>query len=214
MCGISGVIVYSNPKAATDIYFKLLQASDIRGQDGTGITVCRKGRFITKRWDCRAREIKREDFLELEVGDRVIGQNRYAIFGLDRSNDQPIVGDEIALVHNGVLYDYERQFEQLGLKREMKVDTELILRILEKNYGDNAILASSLDEFEGEAACLAVTTSGFAFSFMKNKILFSGEDPDENLYYFSTSRIARKVPELSNIYEYKNLEFRIGAVSY
>lgn len=202
MCGISGVLVKRNPEFATLVYHKLIKASDIRGQDGTGITILRDDEFQVYRWEERARNLT---LPILKIGDCVIGQNRYAIFGLDHNNDQPLVSKNFALVHNGVLYEYEKQFEELKLERDLKVDTELILRQCESQELTSTRVREIVEGIKGEAACLVLQRSSDSsfIAFMKNKILFSGRDTYGNIYYFSTLRIKNKVPEISGgIYEF------------
>ena len=224
MCGISGCIVNDNPEFATNVYFKLLKFSDIRGQDGTGVTILRDYKFLNFKWEGRARSI--EKFPELNYGDKIIGQNRYAIFGLDSSNNQPLTSENFSLVHNGVLYNYEEQFKQLEefyrkveaqpLKRLLKVDTELILLLMENNfvpYYAKETTKKVIDSFKGEAACLMLfnkaTTPSF-IAFMKNKILYRGEDKYGNIYFFSTMFIKNKVPEIcKNIKEFKHNDIEI-----
>ena len=216
MCGITGCIVKNNERYATEVYYKLLRESDIRGQDGTGVTILRDGEFITIRWDSRAKSIPCSTLLPLRVNDKVIGQNRYSIFGLDSSNDQPLISSEFSLVHNGVLYNYEEQFRESGLGRERKVDSELILKLFEKYFCKEYAYSSVrdiLDRFQGEASCLVLYKGAMVpsfISFMKNKILYRGEDKYGNMYFFSTLYIKKKVPEIcNNIKEFKNGEVEI-----
>lgn len=217
MCGISGVIVKNNEDYAAGVYHKLLLASQIRGQDGTGITRLRDGKFLTKKWDKKAIDIENDEdynaILDLQIGDKVIGQNRYSIFGLDSSNHQPLVTKELSLVHNGVLYDYEKQFKKYKLPREFKVDTELILRLLEVRdslYNELGYIEEMLEDIDGEMACLLLSNNFPKYSliaFMKNKILYSGEDIFGNIYFFSTLYIKNKVTQIcKNIYEFKNYD--------
>ena len=216
MCGINGCIVRSNERHATEVYYKLLRESDIRGQDGTGITILRKGEFINIRWEGRAKNIPNNTLLPLRIGDKIIGQNRYSIFGLDFTNNQPLNSSEFSLVHNGVLYDYEEQFKKLELRREKKVDSELILRLFEYCFNREYPVATCktiLDLFNGEASCLVLYKGegkSFLISFMKNKILYSGEDIYGNTYFFSTLYIKNKVPEIcNNIKDFSNYEVEI-----
>lgn len=216
MCGVTGIIVKSNPIYASRVYYDLLKASEIRGQDGTGITRLRNGEFFTEKWNTKVSKISPSaifKIISLKVGDRVIAQNRYAIFGLGHENDQPLLTNKIALVHNGVLYDYEKQFkdiqerEDIRLDRKLKVDTELLLRLSDFYYPDMNIV---LRAFQGEATCLILSNTTYPFiAFMKNKILYSGEDKYGNIYFFSTMYIKNKVPQIcKNIYEFKNNDIK------
>jgi glucosamine 6-phosphate synthetase-like amidotransferase/phosphosugar isomerase protein len=179
-----------------------LKTSEIRGQDGTGITILRDGQFITHRWNCKASEIT--DFPELKTNDIVIGQNRLAIFGLDPSNNQPLVTDRYALIHNGNLYDFEKAFETYGLPRTYQVDTELILRLIEKfNKGSWRVgppdtelgedVRDMAESVKGDFACLLLDAENqMLAAFRRNKPLYGCVDGD-SLYFFSTERIGQKV---------------------
>jgi glucosamine 6-phosphate synthetase-like amidotransferase/phosphosugar isomerase protein len=214
MCGITGCIVNNNPSFATEVYFKLLKASDIRGQDGTGLTLLRNKKFYTYKWPIRARDISFD--LALEKGDKIIGQNRYAIFGLDFSNNQPITFDNLSLVHNGVLYNYEKQKklfeEKYNIYQDTQVDTELIVRLLHlflsQKIKQKDAIKDVLSVIDGEAACICLDCSNSSlYAFMKNKILYRGEDEYGNVYFFSTLYIKNKVSEISkNIIEFKDCE--------
>lgn len=195
MCGISAVIVRSLPT----LYWDLLKVSDIRGQDGTGVTILRDAHFMTHRWNCRAKDIK--DFPELKEGDLVIGQNRLAIFGLDHKNDQPLLTDRFALVHNGNLLDFEKMFKEYGLRRELQVDSELILRLIEKVSSSLQVPLSAeqlyrdavMGAVKGDMACLLLDTRRIGITcFVRNKPLHV-KTVGGNTYLFSTERIGKKV---------------------
>lgn len=225
MCGISGVII-RNPNG--NKYYDLLKVSDIRGQDGTGICILRNGEFIVKRWDCRAQEIT--DFPELQANDIVMGQNRLAIFGLTHDNDQPLVTEKTALLHNGQLYHFEEAFAaQPHLKRELTVDTELILRmfddqvklylssIIEEQFVGDGVAEALNDVFcnplvKGNAAMLLLYRgTHFITSASFDKPLWRLDCSDRNTYFFSTHRIGMKVfseEEMKYAYEYAFKEIR------
>lgn len=188
MCGITGAII----KQKGDTYWKLLEASEIRGQDGTGISI--KSFDIDLpligRSELKASEAKFRN--ELNEGDIVIGQNRLAIFGLDHRNDQPLVTKDYSLVHNGNLVGFEELFKRLDLKREYEVDTELLLRIIE-GLGVERGVRYIEDNVKGNFACLVIDHKANKLSgFRRFKPLFEYED-ETGIYFFSTERIGEKV---------------------
>lgn len=191
MCGISGVVVNKLPTS----YFDLLRVSEIRGQDGTGICILREGKLLSHHWVCKASEIT--DLPELRVGDLVIGQNRLAIFGVDHSNDQPLVSDNLAVVHNGNLYDFEKAFQEYGLDRKYRVDTELILRLLELDISTEKFLRAPFTlnpQVKGDYACLVLNKElRTLLAFSRNKPIYTTLERDSNRYFFSTERIGAKV---------------------
>ncbi len=195
MCGITGIIAKDRSK----LYWELLDASEIRGQDGTGIASIRPDKldFITARSNKKASESGQLEF-GIYANDIIIGQNRLAIFGSDHKNDQPLVTDRYALVHNGNLVNFEERFEDYGLKREYQVDTELILRMIEmydaktpKDYID--IVYNLERKLEGNWACLLIDKKlNCLVAFTRFKPLFEYDNP-VGIFFFSTERIGQKV---------------------
>jgi glucosamine 6-phosphate synthetase-like amidotransferase/phosphosugar isomerase protein len=146
------------------------------------------------------------DFPVLEPGDFIVGQNRLAIFGQTVQNNQPLheAFMKLALVHNGNLYNFEKTFVELNLKRSLQVDTELILRLLQKfkleQVGLHLAISSTIQQIKGNFACMVLDgvypTQAALGVFIQDKPLWMAED-ETGLYFFSTDRIGKKVfPEL------------------
>lgn len=194
MCGISGLVY----RGGAHRYRDLLRESDIRGQDGTGLAILEDDGILVQRWPQRAKEIDKSDIPPLEPLDRVIGQNRLAIFGLGHENDQPLTTDRFALVHNGNLLHFEEKFAARQFPRTLKVDTELILRYIERDNpqtvdGLARTVECMMGFVEGNMACLLLDKQlGVMAAFARDKPLYR-LDRDEGTYFFSTERIGRKV---------------------
>lgn len=193
MCGVTGAII----KSDNHKYWDLLIASEIRGQDGTGIMVKGKNRStITQKSNLKASDIEWE--LKLQKGDLVIGQNRLAIFGLTPENNQPVTTERLGLVHNGNLRDFEEVFVKHNLKRQYQVDSELILRLYERFAQDDwNVQGQEITRFKerikGNWACLILDTwRNQIIAFAHYKPLFRYED-DTGIYFFSTEQIGKKV---------------------
>lgn len=202
MCGITGAAIYltSNKKEILDKYIELLKASEIRGQDGTGIAWYGDEKFSTFRSNEKATIAFEHHFPVIEdyPARGVIGQNRLAVFGLDHKNDQPLVTDNLALVHNGNLYDFERVFQDKELLRDYQVDTELILRLIER-YDRERIthietaISTALHDIKGNYACLLIDKrNNVLVAFKKYKPLWY-TSWNGATFFFSTERIGRKV---------------------
>lgn len=199
MCGISGTIA----KKKSDRYWNLLIVSQIRGQDGTGVADLRGDMMGVTRSPLKASDSMRFEAphsveFEIEPKDMVIGQNRLAIFGLGHENDQPLVGERFALVHNGNLTHFEEKFKEWNLPRTMKVDSELILRYLEMCDPQNITelfqcIRQSFDSIEGNFACIVLDKKlGVTAAFNRYKTLFY-TDTEEGIFFFSTARIGAKI---------------------
>jgi glucosamine 6-phosphate synthetase-like amidotransferase/phosphosugar isomerase protein len=121
-------------------------------------------------------------------------------------------------VHNGVLYNFLEQSKfletQYNINRSLEVDSELIIRMLSLLLSTNSekdALKRVLHTLDGEMSCLCINKeTKKLYAFMKNKILFRGEDAFGNIYFFSTLYIKNKVPEIfQNIKEYHNYDIEI-----
>ena len=187
MCGITSAII----KKESNKYWDLLKISEIRGQDGTGITILRDNKLKTYHWPQKASFVS--DYPELSENDIIIGQNRLACFGLDSKNNQPLVTERYALVHNGNLINFEKEFKEQNLKREYEVDTELILRIIER---DNSV--ENVFKLKGNFACLLIDKEKKTLTvFRRDKPIWYTED-ETGIYFYSTDRIGKKIFDNGN----------------
>lgn len=196
MCGITGAII----KQPSSTYWDLLRASDIRGQDGTGIAIKHPSVPIidSEKVPQRAKEASFLKEHEMQEHDAIIGQNRLAVFGLDEENQQPLIGDRFAIVHNGNLFNYEELFEKYGWYRGYQVDTETILRYLEWTEpfepDDVKTVLRDMPKFiQGNWACLILDAkTEHIFAVTRCKPLHYVKT-QEGTFFFSTERIGRKV---------------------
>jgi len=220
MCGISGVIVKGDAEEANKFYYSILRKSDIRGQNGTGVTVNRTdGKTIKYKYSDKASLVN--VFPTLYNDDIAIGQNRLAIFGADRRNNQPIQISTMHMIHNGNLHgNFGMEFIKRGWVRELDVDTELILRFIYESYADSTLApefkfddvkTSILDaitevkeQLPGNFACLMLySTHRMLFAFAKYKPLYI-IDINDNIYFFSTLDIAKRALPFSMEYLKEN----------
>ena len=189
MCGIVGVLAYGDLEKKLEktrqeamIFFatELLQLTQPRGKDATGIAtlfdncdymglkmgvpaldfISRFGgedtdfEGYTKVWRAKTSRAK-----------AVIGHCRKpsAAGGApaeDNNNNHPIKVGDVVGIHNGTLTNHDRIFEQLGGKRDGKVDSEAIFRLLHKitNNGTEPFSSDGLTELvkrlHGSYSCL------------------------------------------------------------
>ena len=146
---------------------------------------------------------------ELYPGDCVIGQNRLAIFGQTAENNQPLCIDDenISLIHNGNLYDFEKTFDEKHLPRKLQVDTELIYRLLQREHelAKESVVSSILERgiktventVKGNYACLVIDVAtdqknAHLGIFVRDKPMWVCED-ETGVYFFSTDRIGKKI---------------------
>lgn len=218
MCGISGAII----KERSEKYKKLLTVSEIRGQDGTGVTLL-PGTDITSFITWKSNKKASEEKLlrvKLYSKDAIIGQNRLACFGLSEENNQPLTTDRFALVHNGNLVNADKLFETFNLKRKLKVDTEFILRFIEEmNPQTTEELEKTIKDLivhkkiKGDMACLLIDKKlKVLVAFKRYKPLFLYEDTT-GIYFFSTQKIGEEVFGKQKFEEISNNNYKFYSLT-
>jgi hypothetical protein len=186
MCGIVGVFTLGKvPKnkeklfkeSALFLFTELLQLTEVRGKDATGITTFfDNGDYMIQKGGKQALDFinrfgnKAHDysgFLNLcrdnkEVLRGLIGHCRKSSVGntTDNENNHPIKAGEIIGIHNGTLKNHNKIFKKLDCKRDGEVDSEAIFRLLE-HYTENGkepftleMLKETVIRLDGTYSCI------------------------------------------------------------
>ncbi|OGO42245.1 MAG: glutamine--fructose-6-phosphate aminotransferase [Chloroflexi bacterium RBG_16_58_8] len=158
MCGIIG---YIGEKRAQPILLNCLGKLEYRGYDSCGIAIAGEGIEVYKD-AVRVKALARA--LPPREGTAGIGHTRWATHGEpSRVNAHP-QGDcpgRIAVVHNGVINNFQKLREQLAAEGHTLVsetDTEVIPHLIEKYYdGDfERAVALALADIEGSYTMIAL----------------------------------------------------------
>ncbi|MBU1045317.1 MAG: glutamine--fructose-6-phosphate transaminase (isomerizing) [Candidatus Omnitrophica bacterium] len=139
---MSGIIGYIGKKSASKIIIEGLQRLEYRGYDSAGLaTLDGKDLYLCR--EVGDLENLINTIKEFPVKGSVgIGHIRWATHGEpSRSNAHPHTGcrDQIAIVHNGIIENYEQLKEKLeskGHKFKSETDSEVIAHLIEQ-YLDN-----------------------------------------------------------------------------
>ncbi|MFM0208849.1 glutamine--fructose-6-phosphate transaminase (isomerizing) [Paraburkholderia sediminicola] len=136
MCGIVGAVAQRN---IVPVLVEGLRRLEYRGYDSCGVAVMHRGELR------RARSVSRVSALDAEVHDSHldgtcgIAHTRWATHGAPvTANAHPILSrDGIALVHNGIIENYEALREMLrakGYEFVSQTDTEVIAHLVHSLY--------------------------------------------------------------------------------
>ncbi len=157
MCGIIGIIAR---EAVAPRLIEGLRRLEYRGYDSAGIATLVDGRI-----ECRRAEGKLDNLVKRLAQEPVqgvigIGHTRWATHGLPiEKNAHPIATDRVAVVHNGIIENYQalrRELSELGHRFHTDTDTEaaaiLATHYLAQGLSPAAAVAHTLPRLEGAFA--------------------------------------------------------------
>ena len=136
---------------------ELLAASAVRGTDATGFAaIDGKMGFVTDKRAVRSPVFVASNAVWNRLSDAtcLIAHCRAATHGTPGNNDNnhPHVGDDIAVIVNGIAHNYVEVAERLGLDLNTECDSEIVLRLLERRDSPSQGLVDALAELRGGMA--------------------------------------------------------------
>jgi glucosamine--fructose-6-phosphate aminotransferase (isomerizing) len=139
MCGIVGAVGKNN---VVPLLIEGLSRLEYRGYDSAGVAVLAGGEIKRVRAIGRVAEMQGRANQQQLTGTTGIGHTRWATHGgVTEFNAHPHVsGNEIAVVHNGIIENHEQQrarLKQLGYVFESQTDTEVIAHLIHHYYQKN-----------------------------------------------------------------------------
>lgn len=176
MCGIVGVITksqYGFYKDETDVFFQMLYADVLRGDDSTGMIYAEKtGDFgiVKDAWSASwcADVFRRHEFLKdnVRAGKVLIGHNRKATVGsVSSETAHPfVVDDTFAMVHNGTLFSHRKL-------ADTTVDSEALAMVLKPCLSgevNQELLEETLGRVNGAYAVAIYDQVGHKVHLLRN----------------------------------------------
>ena len=180
MCGIVG---YNGRAQAASILIDSLKRLEYRGYDSAGIAVF-NGKTL-EFFKEKGRIIDLEKTLPDISGTIGIGHTRWATHGKpNKINAHPHMSGNIAVVHNGIIENYQELREKLtasGYTFVSETDTEALAHLVNHYYKDNLIdaVASALKDIKGSYA-IAVLCGSELVAARKDSPLVAGIGDGEN----------------------------------
>lgn len=186
MCGIVGY--YGKDEAAEKIY-RGLKKLEYRGYDSAGIATAGNPTIKVEKAVGEVDEVSNPEI----DGTSGIGHTRWATHGgVTEENAHPHVSHEekVAVVHNGIIENYQELKNQLDVDFKSETDTEVIPHLLEQELEKNEQLEEAvrkvMEQLEGSYAVAAMLETGEMIAFRKDSPLVLGVLEEE---YFIASDV-------------------------
>jgi len=128
MCGIVGII---GKAEVTPLLFDGLKRLEYRGYDSAGIATLVDGRIERRRAEGKLGNLGAVLEQQPLPGTIGIGHTRWATHGRPSENNaHPHATDKVAIVHNGIIENFQELREELGVKFTTDTDTEVVAHLL------------------------------------------------------------------------------------
>src|SRR5262249_43673529 len=164
-CGIVGII--SKNSVASQLIGGLRRL-EYRGYDSAGVATLVNGHIDRRRAEGKLDNLVARLEREPMPGTIGIAHTRWATHGLPvEKNAHPIATDKVAVVHNGIIENYQalrRELSELGYGFSTDTDTEAVARMAPRYLSEGA------SPFDAVAKTLTRLEGAFALVF-----LFAGE---------------------------------------
>jgi glucosamine--fructose-6-phosphate aminotransferase (isomerizing) len=158
MCGIVGAVAERN---VVPILMEGLRRLEYRGYDSAGIAICVDGGISRIRRVGKVQELQNALDEAPVWGNTGISHTRWATHGVpNETNAHPhLSGDSVAVVHNGIIENYEELREDLrgkGYEFLSDTDTEVVVHRIHYNLQSASDLTEAVQATvaELEGACL------------------------------------------------------------
>jgi glucosamine--fructose-6-phosphate aminotransferase (isomerizing) len=161
MCGIVGAVAREN---VVPTLIEGIRRLEYRGYDSTGLAVINGGlqRLVST---ARVADLAAQAASTRITGTTGISHTRWATHGAPTpANAHPHVShDEIAVVHNGIIENFEvlrERLQQQGYRFVTQTDSEVIAHLIHAHYSGDLLEAvkKTIAEFRGAYAIAAITT--------------------------------------------------------
>ena len=217
MCGLAGALLserqrsLSDLRMISDLFTRLLFGSEHRGPYATGVALINASGdyYVSKAPVPASQFVTSRDYrlvIDKLASDTtcLMGHTRWPTRGshLDNANNQPLIsGGEYQthgigltrsvciLTHNGHVTNHHALSHLMSLKRQVEVDSEVILRLVEKSVGRSGIdpvsFAEDVSRCRGRLSAIAVVMSD-----PTKILLIKGNQPLEVRYHAAHGLIA------------------------
>ena len=147
MCGIFGFF----DTTTSNVFYNLGKYSETRGREASGYICIDEFSEDIKKFSTPffTKTVKREinKFKYSKSKKTFIGHTRLKTHGdqFQNENNQPIKYNNLSIVHNGIIVNYEKLLKEFNLSPRSQLDSEVILLLLD-HFLDKDSLESALKQ--------------------------------------------------------------------
>jgi len=191
MCGIFGQISKESINYSNTI--KLAKHSTQRGKDSSGLVCYENNNYKVYKANYDIKKLlKKVKPIKSKI---ILGHSRLITNGLH--DNQPVVRDNNAVIHNGIIVNDNEVWKKLNVKRKYEIDSEMIVAIAEEYIKNNNDIQELPDKIfslcKGVIACaLLLPKFGKLLLFSNNGSLYTGFC-DQEIYFASENYILNKI---------------------
>ena len=183
MCGIFGII--SSKNIGHREFHRLARLSQRRGRDSSGVIAYQDGEYSISRGDFSIGKLL--PLANLKNSKILMGHTRLITDG--EGDNQPVLRDDIAVIHNGIMVDTKEYWNESSLTRLYDIDTEVILALTLDHLSAGAPLEELfqhiVENSKGSFSCAILLPRLGKLVFVSNTgSLFLGTK-DDNIYFAS-----------------------------
>ncbi|MFO1157322.1 MAG: glutamine--fructose-6-phosphate transaminase (isomerizing) [Reyranellaceae bacterium] len=161
MCGIIGII---GKASVTPLLLEALKRLEYRGYDSAGVATLVNGHIDRRRAEGKLVNLEARLAREPLAGTIGIGHTRWATHGKpSERNAHPIATDRVAVVHNGIIENYQALKDELvaeGRRFDSDTDTEVVAQLLtsllERQATPEQAMAAAMERLRGAFALVAL----------------------------------------------------------
>ena len=213
MCGIFGIFEESNKKQ--ELFYDLGCLSESRGKEASGFVVIDDENLFIKKYPTKFRNNNVKSFLNnlKTVNDiKLFGHTRLETSGNNKNpfNNQPIETNEIIILHNGIITNYNQINKKFGFNKNTELDSFVINELLQyylSNYNVLDAFKKTLNEIEGELSVFIYFKKVKKYIIYTNtgSIFFTRTNSRINIFS-SEEWITREISKQKNVHQLKAFE--------
>lgn len=187
MCGIFGIV--APKKIERSDLRKLVKHSQQRGKDSSGLILMKDGQYQIYRADYNIDKLLNK--VKPYDSSIVLGHSRLITNGL--SDNQPVVRDDVFVLHNGIIVNEAEIWKELQIERKFQIDSEALVGItlqhLKEGRSINDLADVIMKKCKGIVSCaVLIQNLGKLVLISNNGSLYTGSK--EGKLYFASENYA------------------------